>query len=134
MVSTSWAADIIDFSGMWISTEQIDNSRCGGKVDTYREVYVIKQDKKKVHVESVRGEVFKATIENGVLILKGSLEREGGRTTFRAELVLDNGMLIGEAEWSWTHGEERCTGKTRISAERYKPDIRSDRIPNEGIH
>jgi len=113
-----------DASGTWSITEIINDSACEETPHTsydYHSVSVT-QNGNIITVTDEDGNHYTGTVNGSTLSWTGSFQDNGGTVTITSmSLTISGTTLSGTANWTWSDGNDSCSGTTQISGTRTSP-------------
>lgn len=108
-----------DLTGSWNITETLGPNNCGetqGVLTNY--VGSINQAGTSI-TASFGGGTFSGDLASNTISLSGSMPEDGGTTSSTMNIsVLSANSLSGSVSWSWSDGEDSCSGTSSITGSR----------------
>ncbi|HEX7125901.1 MAG TPA: hypothetical protein VF406_08985 [Thermodesulfobacteriota bacterium] len=116
-----------DVQGIWTITETMGNNTCGepvGAKDVY-DVSVVQAPGAstfELTVLDAAGDPldgpFIGSINGNTISWTGSFDEDGGTTTAQITGTVNGNSLSGSSNWSWTDGDDSCSGTTSFTGTR----------------
>jgi len=107
---------IIQVQGKWTVTDENDQRNCGEGINTVVYTLSVQQDGERVTVTKKPEGTFTGSISGNTITWSGSYPEDGGTTTILSMTVTvsdDGKTFTSQANWSWSDGDESCTGTSQ---------------------
>lgn len=105
-------------AGTWLVTSNVNGTACGDGTYTQVDYITIAQNGCAISA-TVDGITFTGAVDGSAVCWGGSYPDGGGTTTFTSVAIAVSGnSLSGSIGWSWSSGNQTCSGTSAVSGTR----------------